>query len=76
MRIVSDELEHMLPPAITVSMKPGGAIDTRAMLGSLLRQPGQLPVFATSMVYAVKAFRGLARGHAAIGPRLAFPDLG
>lgn len=73
-RIVSDGVEHMLPPAITVSMKPGGAIDSRAMIGSLLRQPGQLPVFATSMVYAVKAFRGLARGHVAIGPRLAFPD--
>lgn len=75
-RIVSDGVDHMLPPAITVSMKPGGAIDTRAMLGSLLRRPGQLPVLATSMVYAVRAFRGLARGHAAIGPRLAFPDLG
>jgi adenosylhomocysteine nucleosidase len=75
-RIVSDGVDHMLPPAITVSMKPGGAIDTAAMLGSLLRQPGQLPVFTSTIIGAAKAFRGLARGHAAIGPRLAFPDLG
>jgi nucleoside phosphorylase len=75
-RLVSDGVDHMLPPAITVSMKPGGAIDTAAMLGSLLRQPGQLPIFAATMIGAVKAFRALARGHAAIGPRLAFPDIG
>jgi hopanoid-associated phosphorylase len=75
-RIVSDGVDHMLPPAITVSMKPGGAIDTAAMLRSLLRQPRQVPEFTSSMIGAAKAFRGLARGHAAIGPRLAFPDLG
>jgi hypothetical protein len=41
LRCISDSAEMDLPPAIAVSMKPdGGAYG--AVLGSILRQPGQL----------------------------------
>jgi len=73
-RCVSDRVDHMLPHAITVSMRPGGAIDGLAMLGSLLRRPGQLPDLLATMVHAGRAFRVLSRGNNALGPSLGFPS--
>jgi len=72
-RCVSDRVDHMLPPAITVSMRPGGAIDGAAMLGSLLRQPGQLPDLLATMVHAARAFRALSLGAKALGTGLGGP---
>jgi adenosylhomocysteine nucleosidase len=75
-RCVSDRVDHMLPHAITVSMRPGGAIDGMAMLGSLLRRPGQMPDLFSTMIHAMRAFRALAGGNLALGPGLGFPDFG
>lgn len=75
-RCVSDRVDHMLPHAITVSMRPGGAIDGLAMLGSLLRRPGQLTDLYATMANASRAFRALSGGNAALGPGLGFPDFG
>lgn len=72
-RAVSDRADHILPQAVTVSMRPGGAIDAMAMLGSLLRQPGQLPDLIGTMIHGVKALRVLSRGSRALGQKLAFP---
>jgi hypothetical protein len=71
-RCVSDRVDHMLPHAITVSMRPGGAIDGMAMAASLLRRPGQLPDLIATGWYAGKAFRALSDGNRALGPRLGF----
>jgi adenosylhomocysteine nucleosidase len=73
-RCVSDRVDHMLPHAITVSMRPGGAIDGMAMMGSLLRRPGQLPDLLATMWHAGKAFRALLGGNSVLGPGLGFPD--
>ncbi len=73
-RCVSDRVDHVLPHAITVSMRPGGAIDVAAMLGSLLRRPGQLPDLLATMIHAGKAFRALSGGNAALDPGLGFPN--
>jgi len=75
-RCVSDRVDHMLPHAITVSMRPGGAIDSMAMLGSLLRRPGQLPDLMATMVHAGKAFRALSDGNRVLGRGLGFPVFG
>jgi adenosylhomocysteine nucleosidase len=72
-RCVSDRVDHMLPHAITVSMRPGGAIDAMAMLGSVLRRPGQLPDLFATVRHAGKAFRALSRGNSALGKGLGFP---
>lgn len=73
-RCVSDRVDHMLPHAITVSMRPGGAIDGLAMLGSLLRRPGQLPDLMGTMLHAGKAFRALSQAGRALGPGLGRPS--
>ena len=72
-RCVSDRVDHMLPHAITVSMRPGGAIDGMAMLRSLLRRPGQLPDLLATMVHAGRAFRALSDGNRALSPGLGLP---
>lgn len=71
-RCVSDRVDHVLPHAITVSMGPGGAIDGMAMLGSLFRQPRQLPDLLATMVHAASAFRALAAGSDMLGQQLSF----
>jgi nucleoside phosphorylase len=72
-RIVSDGVDHLLPHAITVSMRPDGGIDAAAMLRSLASQPGQAIDVAKTMAGFVRGFRGLARGARLMGDRLAFP---
>ena len=74
-RCVSDRVDHMLPHAITVSMRPGGAIDSMAMFRSLLQRPDQIPDMISTIVHAGKAFRALSRGNRALGHRLGFPAL-
>lgn len=73
-RCVSDRVDHMLPHAITVSMRPGGAIDVMAMAGSLLRRPGQLPDLLATIIHAGQAFRALSRGSGALGSKMGLPS--
>lgn len=75
-RTVSDRVDHLLPPAITVSMRADGGIDAAAMLRSLATAPGQLADVAATIANAARGFRALARGHRALGPGLGFPDFG
>ena len=72
-RIVSDEVGHLLPHAITVSMRPDGGIHTAAMLRSLAANPGQAGDVVRTMALFARGFRGLKAGAALLGPRLAFP---
>ena len=65
-RCISDRVDHMLPRAITVSMRSGGEIDAMAMLGSLMRRPGQLPDLLVTMIHAGSALRALSRGSGAL----------
>lgn len=76
LRAVSDGVEHRLPHAITVCMRPDGGIDAGAMLRSLATRPGQLPGFVSTVANAAKGFRALARGHVALGFGMGFPDFG
>ena len=52
LRCISDSAEMDLPPAIAVSMKPDGGVAYGAVLGSILRQPGQLG----HLIRSVKTF--------------------
>ena len=72
-RIVSDEVDHLLPHAITVSMRPDGGFDRTAMRGSLAAAPEQMRDVVQTMAQFAVGFRGLRRGAKMMGERLAFP---
>jgi hopanoid-associated phosphorylase len=70
-RCVSDGARHLLPHAITVSMRPDGDVNTRAMFASLAKRPAQIADVARTTAGFTKAMRELQRGAAMIGPRMA-----
>ena len=72
-RVVSDEVGHLLPHAITVSMRPDGGIHAAAMMRSLTANPRQIGDVARTMASFAKGFAGLKAGARRIGPRMAFP---
>jgi len=72
-RIVSDEVDHLLPHAITVSMRPDGGFDRARMRASLAAEPAQMRDVVQTMAQFLTGFRGLRRGARAMGERLAFP---
>ena len=61
-RCVSDAAGDDLPAAITVAMRPGGEIDTSAMLASLLRRPGQIARLVGMGWAFARAMRALKAG--------------
>lgn len=73
-RCVSDGARHLLPHAITVSMRPDGGVDGRAMLRSLAADPGQMADVARTTAGFVTAMRELRRGAARLGERMGLPN--
>ena len=72
-RCVSDGARHLLPHAITVSMRPDGGVDGKAMLRSLAARPGQAADVARTAAGFAKAMRELQRGAVRVGGRMALP---
>jgi uridine phosphorylase len=72
-RIVSDEVDHLLPHAITVSMRPDGGFDRARMRASLAAAPDQMRDVVQTMAQFAAGFRGLRSGARKLGERLAFP---
>jgi len=72
LRCISDEADDCLPPAIAVAMRPGGGLALRAVLGSILSRPGQMPAFIGTLSRFSRAYAALKAGAEAVGPRLAF----
>ena len=72
-RCVSDGARHLLPHAITVSMRPNGGVDAKAMLRSLAARPGQVADIARTTAGFARAMRELQRGARRIGSRMALP---
>jgi len=73
-RIISDEVDHLLPHAITVSMRPDGGFDRTRMRASLAENPEQMRDVTNTMAQFAAGFRGLRSGAKLMGERLAFPD--
>jgi hopanoid-associated phosphorylase len=76
LRVVSDDASHALPPAVLKAMKPDGGIDVPAVMGSLMRNPLQLPALIRTARDSEIAFKALLRCLDRLGPRLMGPDLG
>ena len=75
-RVVADPARRRLPAAAAVALDPDGRINRAAILGSLARRPGQLPLLVRTAIDARTAFRALSRGRRLLGPGLGYPDLG
>jgi len=73
LRCVSDGARHLLPHAITVSMRADGGVDAKAMLRSLASRPGQAGDVAKTSAGFMRAMRELKRGAAMAGPRMGIP---
>ncbi len=61
LRVISDSVEHDLPPAALVGMRADGAMDLSAVLRSLSRAPGQIGALIRTGWSAERAFRALGR---------------
>lgn len=72
LRCISDTAGASLPPAIAVSMKPDGGVDYRAVIGSLLRQPGQVPAMIRTVSGFGKAFGQFGQALRHVEGRLGF----
>ena len=74
-RVVADPMTQALAPATFRGMRSDGTVNQRAVLGSLLRAPGQLPQLLRNALDARRALRALSRGRRFLGPGLGYPDL-
>lgn len=70
-RCISDGVDHVLPHAITVAMRPGGGLDFPAMLRSLKSRPHQIRDIARTTVGFGKAMRKLKHGASRFGAQMA-----
>ena len=75
LRVISDDANHVLPPAALVAMKPDGGIALGKVLGSLLRKPSQVPALIRTARSSNKAFAELLRCRDLCGVGLAGTDL-
>jgi hopanoid-associated phosphorylase len=75
-RVVADPAQRSLPPAACVALAYDGRISGAAILGSLARRPGQLPLLVRTAIDASTAFRALSRGRRLLGRGLGYPNLG
>jgi hopanoid-associated phosphorylase len=74
-RVVADPLQRALAPAALDGMRSDGTVNARAVFGSLLRMPGQLPLLVRNAIDTRTALRALSRGRRLLGPGLGYPDL-
>lgn len=76
LRVISDPHNVSLPPAVEVAMGEGGGLAVGAMLGSLLRQPGQLFALIRTLRQFARGFASLRKATRRLEARLAFDRRG
>jgi adenosylhomocysteine nucleosidase len=74
-RVIADPVGQALAPAALAGMRSDGTVNQRAVLGSLLRTPWQVPLLVRNAVATRTAMRALLRGRRLLGPGLGYPDL-
>jgi len=73
LRVIIDPAHRELPPAALIQLRPDGKPDIKLVLGSLLRQPAQLPGLLRVAGDARAARKSLRRGRRELGVGLGFP---
>jgi adenosylhomocysteine nucleosidase len=72
-RVVLDPAHRCLPPAALVPLRRDGSADVAAVLGSVRRQPAQVPNLMRIVADVSLAWSTLARGRRRLGHALGFP---
>jgi adenosylhomocysteine nucleosidase len=73
---VADPAHRQLPHAALVAIRPDGSLAFGAILGSLLKNPRQVPQLMRTANDARAAFLALIRGRKMLADRLGFCDFG
>jgi adenosylhomocysteine nucleosidase len=73
-RVVADPAHRQLPDAALVAIRPDGSIALGAILGSLVRDPRQVPQLMRTANDARAAFVALFRGRKTLDEALGFTD--
>jgi adenosylhomocysteine nucleosidase len=72
-RVVLDPAHRSLPPAALVPLRRDGSVDIRAVLGSVWKEPAQIPDLLRIVGDASLAWSSLARGRRQLGHAIGFP---
>jgi adenosylhomocysteine nucleosidase len=72
LRCISDAADADLPPAIAVAMTADGGVNYGAMIGSILKQPGQLGHLARTIRGFARAFGQFGKALRPVEGRLGF----
>jgi adenosylhomocysteine nucleosidase len=75
LRIVADAATSDLPACASVALTPEGKVNLAAVLGSVVKRPGQIPQIMRMARESNAAFAALFRCRALLGDRLLGPDL-
>jgi adenosylhomocysteine nucleosidase len=75
LRIVADAATSDLPACASVALTPEGKVSLAAVLGSVVKRPGQIPQALRMARESNLAFAALFRCRALLGDRLLGPDL-
>jgi adenosylhomocysteine nucleosidase len=75
LRVIADPAEQEIPPAALAGMASDGGIDVLGVLGSLVKDPSQLPGLLRLAADTRGAMAELLRCHNLLGPGLGFGDL-
>ena len=73
-RVVVDPIGRKLPFAASAALRHNGTINRAAVVRSLVRTPGELPLLMRTAIDARLALRSLSRGRRLLGLRLAYTD--
>jgi hopanoid-associated phosphorylase len=74
-RVIMDPAARELPAAALAAVRANGTIDFAALIGSIMRQPGELPLLLQSALDALIGFTALLRCRRLLGPGLGLPSL-
>jgi adenosylhomocysteine nucleosidase len=75
LRVIADPATSALPACASVALTPEGTVNLPAVLGSVVKQPGQIPRMVRMARESNAAFAALLRCRALLGDRLLGPDL-
>lgn len=75
LRVVADAATSDLPACASVALTPDGKVNLAAVLGSVMKRPGQIPQITRMARESNAAFAALFRCRTLLGDRLLGPDL-
>jgi hopanoid-associated phosphorylase len=72
-RVITDSAMCALPRAALTAMRTDGTIDMAAVVRSMVKEPGELPILLRTALDALVGLAALFRGRQLLGPHFALP---